>query len=431
MKPQRTSASPDPSPLDLGAPPRRRWGWLVLGMTVVSSLGAGAWYATRAPEPTAYVSAAVTHGNLTIEVTATGTLQPVNQVDVGTEVSGTIMRVMVDHNDRVEAGQVLAELDPDQSHAKVRQSEAALALARARVQEADATVTETASKLQRTRELIAKRMASPDELDTVSAAAERARAALAVANAQVSQAQAEVDANRWFLEKTIIRSPIEGVVLRRQVEPGQTVAASLQTPVLFTLAESLAQMELNIAVDEADVGQVRVGQEALFRVDAYPNREFPATITQVRFAPETINGVVTYAALLELDNSELLLRPGMTATAEILIERIEDALLVPNAALRFSPPRDDANSGASGGAGTGGGLLGVLLPRRPPSARRPTSAELPVRQEARVWVLEQGQPKPVVVKTGASDGVSTQVMEADLEPGSEVLVGIARARSRS
>jgi HlyD family secretion protein len=366
-----------------------------------------------------FKSEAVTRGDLAVRVTATGTLEPVNQVDVGTEVSGTIESVLVDYNDRVRKGDVLARLDTAQLEARFRQSQAALALARARVRDAEATITETGNRLRRTRDLIAKRLSSPEELDAAEASAARAQAALAVALAQVDQAQAEEDADRQVLDKAVIHSPIDGIVLERQVEPGQTVAASLQTPVLFTIAENLAQMELHVDVDEADVGQVAIDQGAEFTVDAYPRRSFPARIQQVRFAPKTVEGVVTYETLLSVNNAELLLRPGMTATAEILVEELADVLLVPNAALRFSPPAGER--GAAGHARPGGGLVGMLLPRRPPDHRRDNgSGRTADRQQ--VWVLRADRPEPVEVQTGVTDGVLTQILDGPLEAGTEVLV---------
>lgn len=405
----------------LGAPSsRRRLGWW-LALFAMIGLGVMAWSFLGGGEeaPVRYKTAEVRVGHLRVKVSATGKLEPITQVEVGTEVSGTIQAVEVDFNDRVKTGQVLARLDPDQSKAKHRQSEAALNLARARVQEAEATVTETTNKLRRTRDLIAKRLSSDEELDTVAAASGRAAALLAVTQAQVAQAQAQLDADRRTLDKTTIRSPIDGIVLKRQVQPGQTVAASLQTPVLFTLAENLAQMELKVAVDEADVGQVTQGQVASFTVDAYPDRDFPATLTQVRYAPETVDGVVTYGTLLALDNADLSLRPGMTATAEILVREEQDAVLVPNAALRFNPPKAQAAKGS-------GGLVAMLLPRRTPEVKRIPEAGRRTGKGAKVWVLRDGVPAPVDVRTGATDGVSTQILDDGLAPGTQVLVDVER-----
>ena len=414
--------------LDLEDRPRRRWVRYLLAALVMLALGVAArfWLAESTPEGPRYKTVTVERGDLVVKVTATGQLQPVTQVDVGTEVSGTIDEVLVDFNDRVTKGQVLARLDPDTFQAKKRQAEAALALALAGVKEAEATAIETASKLRRVQDLIAKRMSSQEELDTAAGAARRAEAALAVAKAKVEQAQAQLDADSRTLVKSEIRSPIDGTVLKRQVEPGQTVAASLQTPVLFTLAEDLTQMELNVAVDEADVGQVAAGLKAEFTVDAYPNRRFPATITQVRYAPETVNGVVTYAALLSLENDDLSLRPGMTATAEILAREVDDVLLVPNTALRFSPPNANKTAKADNG-----GLVGMLLPRRPPSSRAATPKESKSGKGARVWVPREGQPVAIPVATGATDGNLTEILSGDLEPGTEVLVEMERGGAKS
>lgn len=397
---------------------RRRWFWFA-GLAILAAvLAAAILMPPRPADRVSFRTAEVTRGALRIEVTATGQLQPVTQVDVGTEVSGTIQTVEVDFNDRVKQGQVLARLDPDQSQAKERQSAAALELAKAQVDEAQATVNETANKLRRTRDLLAKRLASPEELDIAAAAAERATAALAVARARVDQAQAQLDADRRTLRKTVIRSPIDGIVLKRDVEPGQTVAASLQTPVLFTLAENLTQMELKVAVDEADVGQVSEGQAATFAVDAYPARTFPATITQVRFAPETVNGVVTFGALLAVDNADLSLRPGMTATAEILVLEEADLRLVPNAALRFTPPQPKSDTG-------GPNLLSLLL-RRSNSSKRPPESGARTGKTGRVWILRDGEPTAIEIKTGLTDGVMTQVLDDALAPGAPVLVDVER-----
>jgi HlyD family secretion protein len=300
----------------------------------------------------------------------------------------------------------------------VRQSEAALDLAKASVREAEATVQEMHGKLKRALELREKNLCSQEDCDTAQAAADRADAAIVRARAQVTQAQAQLDADRTELAKAVIRSPIDGIVLKRAVEPGQTVAASLQTPVLFSIAENLAQMELHVHVDEADVGQVADGQAATFTVDAFPNRSYPARITQVRYGAKQVEGVTTYETVLKVDNSDLTLRPGMTATASIVVSEISDAVLVPNAALRFTPPTVTTST-------AGGGLVSRLLPRPPTPVKQP-GTDNGDKTQRRVWILRNGQPEAVNVKIGGSDGVLTEVVSGDLAPDARVIVDTAR-----
>lgn len=376
------------------------------------------WWTAGNENAVQYQTTEVVHGDLTVTVTATGVIQPVNQVDVGTEISGTVEKVEVDFNDRVTTGQVLARLDTDQLSARLRQSKAALSLAKASVMEAQATLLETRTKLSRAKDLQKKQLTSPEQVDTVQAAYDRARAGLERARAQVTQAEAQVDNDQTALVKAEIRSPIDGIVLKRQIEPGQTVAASLQTPVLFTLAENLAQMELNVAVDEADVGMVKEGQAAVFRVDAYAERSFPARISQVRFAPQTVDGVVTYETILSVNNEDLSLRPGMTATAEIIVRELKDVLLVPNAALRFAP--------ASGKAKPSRNLFSQLFTRRPRDSKSQRKDDEQARTQ-RVWMLRDGQPAAVNVKTGATDGRMTEIASGDIKPGLAVIVDTIKA----
>ncbi len=396
---------------------RRRWAWSLVMLTL---LGLGGWrlraHLLEPPPPVHYETELAHRGGLTVKVTATGTLQPVVQVDVGTEVSGTVESVAVYFNDRVEKGQVLARLDTTQLAARERQSQAALTLAVARVQDARATVLESRNRLRRVQRLTERKLTTAEDLDGAQAASSRAQAGLAVAEAQVNQAQAQLDYDRRLLEKAVIHAPISGIVLKRQVEPGTTVAATLQTPVLFTLAENLKQMLLNVQVDEADVGKVAAGQTAEFTVDAYPTRRFPATITLLRYVPQTVEGVVTYEAQLSVDNSELLLRPGMTATAEIAVQENEKALLVPNAALRFSPPQRMAAPVSSGGS-----LVSRLMWRPPPPVKRVPEA---VGSGARVWLLRDAQPVSIPVTVGATDGVSTEITAGEVEPEMPLIVGV-------
>jgi HlyD family secretion protein len=404
---------------------RRARLWIAGGI-VLALAGAVVFFLLPGDEATVrFKTAEAWRGDLTVKVTATGVLEPVNQVEVGTEISGTIETVEVDYNDRVKRGQVLARLDTARLEAQVIQARASLASAEARLQEAGATVEETRLRAERCGRLARQQMCSQEELDTQRAAFARAQAAQASAKAQVAVAKATLDGVETDLAKAVIRAPIDGIVLKRQIEPGQTVAASLQTPVLFILAENLAQMELHVAVDEADVGEVKEGQEATFTVDAYPRRSFPAVITQVRFAPETVEGVVTYETVLTVDNTDLALRPGMTATADIIANRLHDVLLVPNAALRFVPPPPTAKVGARPSSS----LLGSLFPRfgrrSGPKARQGTAAG---KAEQRVWALEDGQPVAIPVTVGATDGQMTEVVSGDIEPHEPLLVDIVTAR---
>lgn len=362
-------------------------------------------------------------GNLVVTVSATGTLQPINQVDVGSELSGIIEAVFVDDNDQVKKGQVLARLDTSKLRDQVAKSKAAVAAAEAQVQQMQATVEETRANLNRLRqmaELSGGKLPSKADLDVAEASLKRAVASEASARASVSQAKATLQSDETNLSKAYIRSPIDGVVLARKVEPGQTVAASLQAPVLLTLAEDLAQMELKVDVDEADVGQVRAGQSATFTVDAHPNRKYPASIERVSYGSQVTEGVVSYPTMLLVDNADLSLRPGMTATAEIITARRENVLLVPNAALRFTPPQP-----SSGAADKGrGGLVGSLMPRPPRqvSPPRPANTKSGEGGTQRVWVLRDGSPVPVPVVTGASDGRYTEITGGELREGMSVIM---------
>jgi HlyD family secretion protein len=372
-----------------------------------------------------YKTQPVERGNLIVTVTATGTLEPTNQVQVGSELSGIVKTVEVDYNDRVQLNQILARLDTSKLEAQVKQSAAALESAQAKVLEAQATVMETQNELDRlrhVRELSGDKVPSKQEMDSAEAALERARASEAAEKSQVSLARANLEVDKTDLGKMIIRSPINGIVLSRTVEPGQTVAASFQTPVLFTLAEDLSKMELHVAVDEADVGKVEINQTATFTVDAYPDRTFPATIIQVRYGAATVDGVVTYETLLQVDNSDLLLRPGMTATAEITVKRIENAILVPNAGLRFKPPSIEIPSPAGSRS-----FLSRLLPRPPQSAPR-AQEEAPGKDgRRRVWTLREGRLEAIFITTGATDGNVTEVKAGVLEPGMTIVTDMTGA----
>lgn len=401
----------------------RRWLWrTAVGVAILAGAAAAfRWaYPTSQAAPT-YQTEAARRGSLTVYVTATGNLEPMNQVEIGSELSGQIETVSVDFNDHVVTGQVLAKLDTDRLEAQVARDEAALALAEAGVREADASAHEAEMTLSRSRDLAGRSLISPQDLEAAEAAQERAAAAQAKASAQVLEAQAALDSDRENLSKAVIRSPIDGIVLERRVEPGQTVAASLQAPVLFTIAESLDTMELQVDVDEADIGSVRQGQEATFMVDAYPGRRFTARIAEVHFAPETVGGVVTYKAILEVDNPDGLLRPGMTATADIIAQRVQDQLLIPNAALRFTPASTEATAGPRRG-----GLLGFIF-RRPgrPGERTRQATPSQAEGEHRVWTLENGRAVPVPVVTGVTDGRWTVATAGGVTDGMPLVTDVA------
>jgi HlyD family secretion protein len=439
------SASPEVSPtLDYGAaapaPWKRwaRWGVVALVAIIVGFLIFG----RDGSDAKKYVTQEVTRDNLTVTVTATGNLEPRNQVDIGSELSGTIRSVTVDVNDPVKAGQVLTKLDTSRLEAQVLQAQSSLASAQARVLQGVAGLKEAQAnyaRLQKVRELSGNKLPSQQDMDVAESAVAQGEGEVAAARAAVAQAQANLDAVKTDLSKTDIRSPINGVVLVRSVEPGQTVAASLQAPVLFTLAEDLKKMELHVDVDEADIGSVQIGQQATFTVDAFPNRQFHATITRVDFASNntqkssssssqgsqasaTSTGVVTYETVLEVDNSDLSLRPGMTATAEIVTTSIKDAVLVPNAALRFTPEGVEV-PGAPPSAQQSRGALSALMPTMP--RRFFGQQQKGGGRMGRVWVLEDGKPVLAIFKPGATDGRFTQVLPHGPMPTSGRMAAMA------
>jgi HlyD family secretion protein len=403
--------------LRAAGPPRskgRRWRWLALA--VLGAAGtAGAMVAmqhSRTPKPPSFVTVPLAKGDLTQTVTAVGTLAPVDSVDLGTVVTGKLIRVLVDVNDHVKAGQVMAEIDPEQLEAQVRQGAAQLESARANLVSARVTLNETKVKAQRVDELNAQGLATTDDRDTAHAALDRAQAAVGVATAQTTVAQASLTTAQTQLSHAVIKAPIDGIVLSRAVEPGQTVTAGFQTPVLFTLARDLTKLELSVEVDEADIAKVKEGQEASFNVDAYPGRTFPSKLLLLHNLPKTGTTVITYTALLSVDNEDRSLRPGMTATASIVTDHLSDVLLVENAALRFEPPRP---------ASERRGFLPIPGFGGPPGGRRP-GAGGPGAPGAggaaghgappgdRIFIADgTGAPRRVPVTVLATDGTKTAI----------------------
>lgn len=420
------------SPLQPSSPVRRRqalaWAALVAGVLMCATAVIASDPGSAAP-PLPFETVTARTGALTVTVTATGTLQPTTSVEVGSELSGIVAAVLVQENDTVTPGQVLARLDTAKLEDTVLRSRAAVTVAEAGVTEARATITEARATLSRLQQLFAAthgQTPSRSELDTAEATVLRAVSAEASARAQVVQAQASLKTDETNLKKAEIRAPMSGVILSRAVEPGTTLVTAMSTPVLFEMAEDLTRMDLEVNVDEADIAALSPGQPATFTVSAWPGRKFPATVRRVSLGASTTDNVVTYKTVLSVANDDLALRPGMTATATITTAAHSGALLVPNAALRFSP--------ASGGPAAGEeptapsrGLIASLLPRPPDAARqkaRKSPAPTPHDTEAMaVWVVADGQPTPVLVSTGLTDGRMTEITGGDLTAGMEVITG--------
>jgi HlyD family secretion protein len=402
---------------------RRPSTWIAVAVLALAATGLAWWQSGRnAKAAPSYTTQAVSRGNLTLQVTANGTLQPTRSVNIGSELSGTVARVLVDVNDRVKKGQVLVELDTAKLSDQILRSRASLAAARAQVAQATATLKEARSNLARLEEvarLSGGKVPSKAELDTGRATVERAQADEASARAAVADAQAALSTDETNLKKASIRSPTDGVVLTRTVDPGNAVAASLQAVTLFTVAEDLTKLRLQVSVDEADVGSVAVGQKASFTVSAYPGRKYPASVTRVAFGSTITENVVTYVTYLDVDNSDLSLRPGMTATATITATERRDVLLVPNTALRFTPSTGTPATASGGGQGS---IVGTLMPRMPRTGgtRRPATSSSTEAQR-QVWVLRDGAAVAVAVNPGISDGRMTEVSSSELQPGMQVI----------
>lgn len=377
-------------------------------------------------KPLEYITEEAKISRLVVTVSASGTLQPTQSIDVGSELSGTLTEVLVQENDLVKKGQVLAQLDLAQLKDAVTRTNAALASSRASVSQAEASVAETKASLSRMRhvaELSGGKVPSLLEIETAEASLKRAIANEASARATVVQAEAELKTNQTNLGKGTIRSPVDGVVLLRSVEPGQTVVATMSTPVLFTLAEDLTQMELQVQVDEADVAGVKTGQSARFTVSAWPRREFPARIERVGIGSTTTNNVVTYKTILAVENDDLSLRPGMTANATITIAERDNVLTVPNAALRFTPPEKNAAPKRS--------FLSSLVPRPPQERKTPVAAAVTDNGAQQVWIMEtgSGQIRPIAVQSGATNGRMTEITGGELKAGMQVVTDYQETRS--
>ena len=402
---------------------RSRWGGWVLWSVVLIGLAAGGyafWQDQSTDTATLrYTTRPAAKGDITVIVTAVGTVQPIEQVNVGSLISGTIAEVDVAINDVVAKGQVLARLDTLSLEAELARDEASLSASTAQVEDALASLDAAKAALARAQKLRAKGLNSEEDLAAAETAKRRADAAIASAKANVHVSEANVKLSQTSIDKAVIVAPIDGMVLDMTADLGQTVSASGSTVTLFTLAHDLGQMQLQIDVDEADIGKVELGDSAAFSVDAYLGQTFPARVSSLRFAPQKVDGIVTYATILDIDNRDLRLRPGMTASADVTVEHVADVLTVPNAAFRFTPPVVQASTQQTTG------LLGMLFSSGGPggNTRSRTSFTNEVTDDGfrNLYVLRDGVATKVAVKTGLTDGDLTQVVEGPLAVGDEII----------
>jgi HlyD family secretion protein len=395
---------------------------LALVFLVAALVGMGFWRLGDGAKESPYITVAAQRGNVTQVVSATGTLQAVITVQVSSQVSGTIDKLYADFNSRVKAGQAVARLNQDKFNAAVDQAKANLLAAQSNLAKARVTVEDTKRTLERNRELMKRQLIAQSELDGTQTAYDAAVAQVEVNKAQAAQAQAALNQSMVDLGNTVIRSPVDGLVISRNVDVGQTVAASLQAPILFTIANDLSKMEVHTSVDEADVGNIWEGQDVTFTVDAFPTRRFRGKVFQVRNAPTTVQNVVTYDGVVRIDNKELLLKPGMTANVEFLVSRKENVLRVPNMALRFKPPEEKQDAQeilrqANRAAGAAG--------RRRAGGGRPRGADGKDGRWVRIYVLKELVAQPMEVRLGITDGSNTEVIEGGIEEGSQVIIALS------
>lgn len=364
---------------------------ILIGVAIVLLIGVAAFMLLRNKgNELKFRTEKVIRADIEATVTATGTVNPVTTVLVGTQVSGTIKDIYADFNSPVKKGQLIAQIDPATFEAQVEQAKANVLSARANLEKAEATLVDAKRTMDRNRGLFSRNLIARSELDTAETNHETAKAQVGAAKAQIAQTEAALKISETNLRYTRILSPVDGVVVSRNVDIGQTVAASFQTPTLFTIAQDLTKMQIDTNVDEADIGRIKIAQDVEFTVDAYPDVTFKGRVSQVRIAPIIVQNVVTYDVVIRVDNPELKLKPGMTANVSVIVARKKDILKLPNATLRFRPPEKEKTRTLYKGSG--------------------------------VWVMEVGKPKRIAVSVGISDGSYTEVLSGDLKEGQEVIV---------
>ena len=399
--------------------------WIIVGALLLAGLGTGGYVYLNGDQnpPVRYKTAKIGRGTVTQAVTATGTINPVITVQVGSQVSGKIMALYADFNSVVKAGQMVAQIDPVPFQTVVTQMEANLQNALGNLARAQADLALQKLNFDRAKALFQQQLNAQQDVDNARTAYETSKANLQIAEAQIKQAQAQLDAAKVNLEYTKIYSPVHGIVISRNVDVGQTVAASFQAPVLFTIAKDLTKMQVDTNVSESDIGGITEEKPATFVVDAYPNQVFKGKITQVRNAPITVQNVVTYNVVIGVDNSDLRLRPGMTANVSIIVADREDVLRIPSQALRFKPSlaKGASKTGSHASSASGGSEDGA----KGGSAEKGGRMGSEGKANPTVWLPNpQGEPIKVKVKTGVTDGTYTELVEGPLKEGDEVIIGV-------
>jgi HlyD family secretion protein len=392
---------------------------VLIAMTAVTASVAAYYRTASAEKAPQFTTASATRGDVVELIEATGKLESVTTVQVGTQVSGSIASLHADFNSQVRKGEVVARLDASVLEAQLQQAQANLARLQADVERTRIQVDDSTVKLRRARELFDRGLIPRTDLETAETTAREAAAALKASQAQVVQSQASLNQARVNLSHTVITAPVDGIVISRNVDVGQTVAASMSAPTLFEIAKDLTAMQVNASIDEADIGRIARGQPVTFRVDAYPNERFSGTLSQVRLNPVVTQNVVSYVTMIDVPNRDLKLKPGMTANVSVEVARAEDVVRVPNAALRFVPTEEMLSAVAQ------------TRSQQQPSAEagtvRPRAAGESGRRDpsmARVWTLQDGQLRPARVRTGVSDGAVTAVLDGPLTEGATVVTGV-------
>jgi HlyD family secretion protein len=420
----------------------KRWIPRIIALAVIA--GGVAFLLIKKPwaageDKVTFATVTVTRGNIAAQVTANGTLSARTTVQVGAQVTGRVIELDADFNSQVKKGQVIAKLDDSLLRAQIEQATAAYELARANEKKAEVALMDAERQLKRQQSLKDQALIAGATVETYEVTRDTAKAALAAAKASVSQAAANLTQAKTNLGYATIYSPIDGVVLTRSYDIGQTVQSSFSAPTLFTIAADLSVMQIDTSVSESDVGALKEGMKANFTVDAFPGKTFEGTVRQVRNSPTTTQGVVTYDAVIDVNNEDHLLRPGMTANVTFVLQQVADVIKIPNAALRFKPTRDQmialrekfgGGSGHRRGSGMGSGGRGEgreggsSMPKADAASGASGGAGMKFGDKKPVWKLVDGKPRMVLVKPGLSDGSSTQMVEGDLQPGDQLITEI-------